>query len=113
MRMLQARRCADFTQETFAAERAAEVGVQHFDRNLAIMLAVVREVHRVHPAGAEFLDDDVAIHEGGRQPRLHIRHGRSDEEGRMPAPAVRARIGVWALGSCRPDCWRGDAPGVE
>jgi len=65
--MLQPRRGADFRQEPFAAECGAEVGMQHLDRDIALVFQVVREVHRSHAAGAEFALDAIAVGEGGRE----------------------------------------------
>ena len=43
MRMLQARGGADLAHEPLAAERSTEIGVQHFDRDVAAELEIVRE----------------------------------------------------------------------
>ena len=43
----------------------AQVGMRHLDRDISIVLEVVREVHGGHTAGAEFSLDGVAIRESG------------------------------------------------
>ena len=63
--MLQARRGADFAQEPFAAKRRTQVGVQHLDGDIALVLEIVREVHGGHAAGAEFAVEAVAIGQRG------------------------------------------------
>ena len=65
VRVLQLRGGLDLGEESLAAERGAEVGVQHLDGDVAIVLEVVREVDRRHPAGAEFALDAVAADQGG------------------------------------------------
>ena len=74
--MLQARGGADLAQEPLAAERRAEIGMQHLDGHVAIVLEVVREVDRGHAAGAEFALDAVAVGEGGVQARADGVHRR-------------------------------------
>ena len=65
VRMLQARRGADLGEEALAAERRAQVGVQHLDGDVAIVLEIVREVHGGHAALAELAVEAVAVGEGG------------------------------------------------
>jgi hypothetical protein len=61
VRMLQSRGGADLGEEALAAECGAEVGVQHLDGDIALVLEVVREVHGGHAASAEFALDAVAV----------------------------------------------------
>ena len=61
----------DLAQEAVAAERLGEVGAQHLERDVAVVLEVVREVDRGHAAGAELALDAVAALEGGEQLYVH------------------------------------------
>ena len=62
--MLQVRRRLDLGEEPLGAECRGEIGVQHLDRDLAVVLEVVREVDRGHAARAELALDAVAVGEG-------------------------------------------------
>ena len=53
VRMLQRRRRLDLDDEPLGAEHGGELRLENFDRDFAIVLEVVREVHRRHAAGAE------------------------------------------------------------
>ena len=64
VRVLQPRGGADLGEKPFAAKRRTKVGVQHLDRDIALMLDVVREIHGGHAAGAEFARDAIAVGEG-------------------------------------------------
>ena len=64
VRMLQIGRRADLGEESGAADHRRELRFQHFDRDLAVVLQVVGEIHRGHSAGAEFALDAVAVSEG-------------------------------------------------
>lgn len=73
----------DLGKEALGAEHHAQLRLQHLDGDLTLMLHVVGEVHRCHPAAANFALDDIPIGEGRRQYRTHIwlfggsRHVRS------------------------------------
>ena len=75
VRMLQAGGGADLGEKSFAAERRAQVGMQHFDRDITIVLEVVREIHGGHAAGAELAGDSVAVDEGDHEAIGHGGHG--------------------------------------
>ena len=62
--MLQPRRRLNLGQEPFAAECRREILVHDLDRDLAIVLQVMREVNSCHPDGTEFPLDAVAIGKG-------------------------------------------------
>ena len=53
VRVLQRRRGLDLDDEPFGAEDGGELGLQHLQRDVAIMLYIVREVDRGHAAHAE------------------------------------------------------------
>ena len=48
--MLQRRRGLDLHHEPLGAEHRGEFGLEHFDRDLAIVLEVCGEIDRGHPA---------------------------------------------------------------
>ncbi len=56
---------ADLAGEPFGAEHGGEFGAQDLDGDLAIVLAVVREVDGGHAALAKFALDPVAVSERG------------------------------------------------
>ena len=61
VRVLQRRGEFDLLQEPVGAEHCRELGVQHLDRDLPVVLDVLGEIHRRHPALAELTLDPVAI----------------------------------------------------
>ena len=77
MRVLQTCGGADLAQEPFAAKRRAQVGMQHLDRDIALVLEVVREIHRRHAAGAKFALDAVPVRE--RHTEALDRHVRTHD----------------------------------
>ena len=76
VRMLQARRGADFAQEPVPAEGGAQIGMQDLDGDVAVVLDVVGEVYGRHPAGAKFALDRVAAGEGRGERRQAITQAR-------------------------------------
>jgi hypothetical protein len=60
--------------ESLGAERRAKVGMQHLDGDGTIMLEVVRELDRRHPARAKFALDAIPVGETGTQSRDGIGH---------------------------------------
>ena len=61
--MLQRGGRLDLGEKPLAAQRRGEIGVEHLDRDAAIVLHVVREVHGRHAAATELALDAVAIGE--------------------------------------------------
>ena len=59
----------DLPQEPSGAERGGELGPQHLDRDLAVVLEVLGEIDGGHAALAELALDAVAVGEGGAKPR--------------------------------------------
>ena len=53
----------DLTQKALGAERASELRVQHLERDRAVVLEVVREVDRGHPAAAELALEAITVSE--------------------------------------------------
>src|SRR5437763_13478905 len=67
VRMLQARRGPDLDDESLGSEHRRQLGLEHLDRDLAIVLEVVGEIDRRHAALAQLALDAVAIGECSRQ----------------------------------------------
>jgi hypothetical protein len=65
VRVLQPRRGADLGEETFRAQCGTQVRMQHLDRDVALVLEVMREVDGGHAAGAEFALEAVAVGQCG------------------------------------------------
>ncbi len=59
--MLQAGGDLDLAQESIAAERRAEFGPQHLERDEAVVLQVTREVHDGHATLPQFTLDTVPV----------------------------------------------------
>ena len=57
----------NLVQEPLGPERGRKLGFQNLDRDPAVVLQVLGEVDRGHPAAAEFTLDRVAPGEGGLQ----------------------------------------------
>ncbi len=63
--VLQAGCDADLAQEAVGPQTAGELRVEHLERDEAIMTQVACEVHRRHPASAQFPLHPVAVAERG------------------------------------------------
>ena len=63
----------DLGEEPLGAERRGEIGVQHLDRDVAVVLEVVREIDGRHAAAAELALDAVAIGDGSGEVRVPSR----------------------------------------
>src|SRR5512133_1279620 len=61
MRMLQTRGRSDLSQESFAAERRAEIRMQNLYGDVAIVFEIVCQIHRRHAAGADLAIDAITI----------------------------------------------------
>ena len=73
VRVLQVGGGLDLGQEAFGADDGAEFGAQDLDRDLAVVLDVLGQVHGGHAARAEFALESVAI--GERVDELRGNHG--------------------------------------
>ncbi len=62
--MLKIRRCLDFTQEALGADDRRQLGPQHLDGDLAVVLDVLGQVHGGHAALAELALEAVAVGQG-------------------------------------------------
>ncbi len=66
----------DLLYETIGPKYRGEFGAEYLHGDLAVVFDVVRQVHRRHAAGAEFVLDGVAVGEGGLQAGKGVRHRR-------------------------------------
>ena len=89
--MLQVGGGLDLGEEPLGAEDGGELGVQHLERDLAVVLEVVGEVHRRHAARAELALDAVAVGERGGE-RQGVGHAGSRGE---VAPVTVGLVGGW------------------
>ena len=64
----------DLGQEPLDAEHGAELGAEHLERDLAVVLEVGGEVDRGHAAGAELALDPVALLQRGGEATV-VAHG--------------------------------------
>ena len=69
--MLQPRGGADLREKALAAECGTEIRMQHFDRDIAIVFEVVREIHRRHAAGPKLALEAIATAKGDSESRKH------------------------------------------
>src|SRR3990172_6607359 len=88
VRMLELGGDLDLTQEPRAADRRAEILLQHLDRDLTVVLEVLGEVHGRHPSRAELALHAISLGEGGGDAGDRLGHSRSGLMGtrkRVPA----------------------------
>ena len=64
VRVLQVCGDADFAQEPLDAEQRRELGFQHLERDVAVVLQIARDVHGGHAAHAGLTLDGVVLGEG-------------------------------------------------
>ena len=64
----------DLAEESLGAERGGQIGTENLERDSAVVLEVVGEIHHGHPAPTQFPLDDVAVGEGGRKPLQQVGH---------------------------------------
>jgi hypothetical protein len=72
--VLQLRRQLDLAQESIGAEGGREVGAQHLDRHLPVVLEVLREIHRPHAAASQLPLQAVAVAKGFGEPGRDVAH---------------------------------------
>ena len=61
MRMLEARRDADFAAKAIRPERVRDLGAQHLERDQSVVLEVAREEDRRHSAATELVLERIAV----------------------------------------------------
>ncbi len=101
--MTQLGRELDLAQKALGTERLREVGFEHLDRNVSVVLEIARKLHGGHAAGPELALDAVATAKGGGQSCVHgarvSRHGATARtEGCGNTPPGRPKCGVTSLG---------------
>ena len=72
--MLQGGDGLDLAEEPLGADDRGELRAQHLDRDLAVVLEVVREIDGGHAAGAELALDAIAIGQGVGEAGLGLAH---------------------------------------
>ena len=73
--MVETRGDLDLAQEALGTERRSELRPQHLDRDVAVVLDVVGEIHGGHPAPAKLPLDGVAALEGFVERGEIVTHG--------------------------------------
>ncbi len=68
--MLQAGAEPDLSEESSRAKRGGELGMHDLERDRLVMLQVVGQVNRGHPAAAELAVERVAVGQGGLEGRI-------------------------------------------
>jgi hypothetical protein len=63
--MLESRSDPDLPLETFRSKAGGELGVQHLERDRAVVPEIVGEKHRGHAPAAELALDAVVVGQGG------------------------------------------------
>ena len=74
VRVLQPGGQLDLAQEPLGAERGGELGVEHLERDRAVVPEVLGEVDRRHAAAPELALERVAVGEGLAQRRRRLTH---------------------------------------
>ena len=82
MRMIEAGGDADLGEEPLGAEDGTELGAQHLHRHGAVVLEVLREIDRGHPALAQLAVEAVAGGEGVPKLVRRVWQGLASKVGR-------------------------------
>ena len=72
--MLQRRSGLDLDDEPLGAEHRGQLGLEHLERDLAVVLEVLRQKHRGHAALTEFALDAIAVGERGGEAGKRVSH---------------------------------------
>jgi hypothetical protein len=67
----------DLAQKALGAQGGGKLGTEHLEGHRAAELAVVRKIHRGHPAATELVLDRVPVGEGRLQAFQQVRHRHS------------------------------------
>ena len=73
--MLESRSDPDLPLETFRPKAGHELGVQHLERDQAVVLEIAREIHRGHATPAELALDEIAVAESVPELACDVGHG--------------------------------------
>jgi hypothetical protein len=76
MRVLQLRGCGDLLDEALGPEYSGQLGLQHLDGHLALVLQILGQVDGGHPPRPELALDAVAGGEGRLQAGGQVGHGK-------------------------------------
>jgi hypothetical protein len=108
VRVLQVGGGLDLGEEPLGADHGGQLGPEHLDRDLAVVLQVVGEVHRGHATRAQLAVEAVAVGEGGGERGGYVAHARRlkparprTRGGRSAAPALIMLKGVWGEEAAR------------
>jgi hypothetical protein len=102
--VLQRRGGLDLDHEPLGPDHRGELGPEDLDRDFAVMLEVLGQIHRGHAAGPQLLLDAVAVGEGGGE-GADLNHGcQSGSCGVASATAAEPRLQPRALFPCGPRC---------
>ena len=70
----------DLAEEAVGPERRGELGVEHLERDRAVVLDVLRQEHRGHPTAAELALERVAAAQAFLKLRAEVGHARPVRE---------------------------------
>ena len=75
VRVLQPGGHPDLTQEALDAEHGGELGTQHLQGDVAIVLEIACQIYRCHATGTDFTLDSVVLGEGRPETFERVGHG--------------------------------------
>ena len=84
--MRQAGADLDFAQEALRSKGCRELGTEHFNRDVPIVLVVTGEIDEGHAAAAEFTLDRVALSDCRLQAGEQTGHHATRPRGEAPRP---------------------------
>ena len=87
--MLQRGGGGDLLHEALGAQHGGQFGLEHLDRDLALVLEILGQVHGGHAALPELALEAVAVGEGGGEARGRIQWMHRVNV--LPAPRTRER----------------------
>jgi hypothetical protein len=93
----------DLAEEPLVAECGGELGAEHLDRDVAMVLAILGEIDRRHAASADLSLDRVAVRERRAGVREQVDHG--------PEPPTKAGEAV-GVATIAPTVRRGKLSGT-
>ena len=94
VRVLQISGGLDLGEETLSTYDSGQLRLQHLERDLSLVLQVVGEVHRGHPALTDLTLDAVAALEGSVQAGDGVWSVQAPKMRRRPADCEQAPLGM-------------------
>lgn len=79
----------DLANEPVGTETSGQFGAQDFDGHLAVVLQVLRQIHRSHPAVSQLALEVIVIAQGFGEPSRNVGHGAPN--GEAPNITLQAR----------------------